>query len=254
MNGQRRARRTNLAPLHAPGESRHRLEETALEPLSDSKIIDSWRKNAAPWTTAIRDNQIESRVLVTNQAIIETIVARTPTSVLDIGCGEGWLVRALVARGIRAIGVDVVPGLIDAAKRAGAGEFHVASYEDIIKGGFQATVDVVVANFSLIGKESVDGLVQHASALLNPGGALVIQTLHPMMARGDLPYVDGWRSGSWAGFSDDFTDPAPWYFRTLAGWISLIVNENLRLVTVHEPLHPKSNLPASIIFVAEVAR
>jgi len=225
----------------------------ALEPLSDNKIIDSWRKNAAPWTTAVRDNQIESRVLVTNQAIVNTIVARAPTSVLDIGCGEGWLVRALVERRIRAIGVDVIPELIDQARRAGAGEFHVASYDDIIEQRFHATFDVVVANFSLIGKESVDGLVRHVSTLLAPDGALVIQTLHPMMARGDLPYVDGWRSGSWAGFSDAFTDPAPWYFRTLEGWISLIVSADLRLVTLHEPLHPKSNLPASIIFVAEVA-
>jgi 2-polyprenyl-3-methyl-5-hydroxy-6-metoxy-1,4-benzoquinol methylase len=224
----------------------------SLEPLSDDKIVESWRKNAAPWTAAVRDNRIESRVRVTNQAIIDAVMGRAPSSVLDIGCGEGWLVRALATRGIRAIGVDVVPDLIDRASRAG-GEFRVASYEDIIDRGFEATVDVAVANFSLIGKESVDGLVRRAPSLLTPGGALVVQTLHPLIACGELPYVDGWRAGSWGGFNDDFTDPAPWYFRTLEGWVALITGANLRLVEMREPLHPITGRPASVIFVAEVS-
>jgi SAM-dependent methyltransferase len=224
----------------------------SLEPLSDDKIVESWRKNAAPWTAAVRDNRIDSRVRVTNQAIVDAVVERAPSSVLDLGCGEGWLVRALSARGIRAIGVDVVPDLIDHARRAG-GEFRVASYEDIIDRGFEATVDVAVANFSLIGKESVDRLVRRAPSLLTAGGALVVQTLHPVIACGELPYADGWRAGSWSGFSDDFTDPVPWYFRTLEGWVALIASANLRLVEMREPLHPITALPASVIFVAEVS-
>jgi 2-polyprenyl-3-methyl-5-hydroxy-6-metoxy-1,4-benzoquinol methylase len=224
-----------------------------MDQLSDDKIVDSWRKNAAPWTAAVRDNRIESRVRVTNQAIVDAVAGRAPSSVLDIGCGEGWLVRALAARGIRAVGVDVVPELIDHARRAGDGEFSVASYEDIIDGGFEATVDVAVANFSLIGKESVDGLVRRAPSLLAPGGALVVQTMHPLIACGEPPYVDGWRAGSWSGFSDDFTDPAPWYFRTLERWVALITSANLRLVEMREPLHPITERPASVIFVAEVS-
>jgi 2-polyprenyl-3-methyl-5-hydroxy-6-metoxy-1,4-benzoquinol methylase len=224
-----------------------------MDQLSDDRIVESWRKNAAAWTAAVRDNRIESRVRVTNQAIVDAVVERAPASVLDIGCGEGWLVRALAARGIRAVGVDVVPELIDQARRAGDGEFSVVSYEDIIAGGFEATVDVAVANFSLIGKESVDGLVQRVPFLLASGGALVVQTMHPLIACGELPYVDGWRAGSWSGFSDDFTDPAPWYFRTLERWVALITSANLRLVEMREPLHPITERPASVIFVAEVS-
>jgi 2-polyprenyl-3-methyl-5-hydroxy-6-metoxy-1,4-benzoquinol methylase len=224
-----------------------------MDQLSDDKIVESWRKNAAPWTAAVRDNRIESRVHVTNQAIVDAVTARAPSSVLDVGCGEGWLVRALAARDIRAIGVDVVPELIDRARQAGGGEFRVASYEDIIERGFEASVDVVVANFSLIGKESVDGLVRRVPSLLAPGGALVVQTLHPLIACGELPYVDGWRAGSWSGFSDDFTDPAPWYFRTLEGWVALITSSKLRLVEMREPLHPITARPVSVIFVAEVS-
>ena len=220
-------------------------------PLSDTKIIDSWLKNAAPWTDAVRAGAIESRRLVTNQAIIDAVASYAPRTALDIGCGEGWLARALADRGIRMTGVDVVPELIEVAKRAGGGEFRVQSYESIAADGIDTSVDVAIANFSLIGKESVDGLVASISRLLVPGGVLIIQTLHPLAATGELPYEDGWRHGSWAGFSDAFTDPAPWYFRTIGTWVRLIAESGLRLIELREPLYPTTRKPASMILVAE---
>jgi 2-polyprenyl-3-methyl-5-hydroxy-6-metoxy-1,4-benzoquinol methylase len=199
----------------------------------------------------VRANQIESRTLVTNRAITDAVLSRSPQTVLDIGCGEGWLVRALGERGVRAIGVDVVPALIDQATRAGGGEFSVASYEQIAAGELDIVVDVVVANFALIGKESVEGIVRRAPTLLTGNGALIIQTLHPVVAGGTLPYEDGWRHGSWAGFSDEFSDPAPWYFRTLNSWKTLLGDAGFRSVEIREPMHPETGKPASVIFIAE---
>ena len=222
-----------------------------MDPLSDEKIVDSWHTNAAPWTAAVREQRIESRRLVTDGAIIDAVIRLQPRSVLDLGCGEGWLVRALAARGVpKTIGVDVIPALIDQARAAGGGEFHVASFEAIARDELQVTVDVVVANFALIGKESVDALIQSAPKLLNGGGALVIQTLHPVVAGGDLPKPEGWRGGAWAGVSDDFTDPAPWYFRTLETWVGLIASSGLMLTEMREPIHPTTNKPASVLFLA----
>lgn len=218
---------------------------------SDASIVDSWRKNASPWTDAVRGNQIESRTLVTNQAIIEAVLSRAPRTVLDIGCGEGWLVRSLAEHGVRATGVDVVRELIEQATRAGSGEYRVVSYEQIAAGELDIKVDMVVANFSLIGKESVEGVVRRAPQVLTEGGALVIQTLHPVVAGAGLPYEDGWRSGSWTGFSDEFSDPAPWYFRTLESWKSLLTAAGFRTIEVREPIHPGTGQPASVIFIAD---
>jgi 2-polyprenyl-3-methyl-5-hydroxy-6-metoxy-1,4-benzoquinol methylase len=222
--------------------------------LSDEKIIDSWHTNAVPWTAAVREQRIESRRLVTDRAVIDAVMSRRPASVLDVGCGEGWLVRALAARGVdRIIGVDVVPALIDQAGAAGRGEFRVASYEAIARGELQVTVDLAVANFALIGKEAVDALIKATPTLLRPGGALVVQTLHPVVACGELPYEDGWRAGSWTGFSDDFTDPAPWYFRRLESWVALIASSGMTLVEMREPIHPTTGKPASVVFIAVTA-
>jgi len=125
---------------------------------SDKKIVDSWMKNAKPWIVAIRDNEIESRSLITNKAIIDTILHKTPKTVLDIGCGEGWLSRELNKSGINTLGIDVVPELVDAANQNGGGIFKLVSYEELTQDAVKGKFDIIVCNFSLLGDESVTNI------------------------------------------------------------------------------------------------
>jgi len=217
---------------------------------TDAAILESWSRNATPWTSAVRSGEIESRTLVTNAAIVEAVRARAPRTGVDLGCGEGWLVRALPE--VEMVGVDAIDGLVDQARAAGGGEFRVLSYEQIAAGELALAADVAVANFSLIGHEAVDGLFAAAPTYLRAGGTLVVQTVHPMMACGDAHYVDGWRAGSWAGFSDDFQDAPPWYFRTISSWIALFERHGLRVVEMREPLHPRTGKPVSLIVAGEI--
>lgn len=80
--------------------------------------------------------------------------------------------RALSALGVRGVGVDVVPSLVEQAQQSGGGDFRVASYEDIAEGSLDLQVDLAVANFYQIGKESVDDLVGSLKRLLIPQAAL----------------------------------------------------------------------------------
>lgn len=111
------------------------------------------------------------------------------------------------------------------------------------------TLNPGLRQFASAKSESVEGVLNAVPALLNPNGAFIVQTLHPVIACGDLPYRDGWREGSWAGFSDDFTDPAPWYFRTLESWVKLFTDNGLQFNELQEPLHPATGKPASVILI-----
>ena len=221
------------------------------DPFNDAKIVDSWHENALAWIVAVREGCIESR-RITDRAIVDAIVSRSPRSILDIGCGEGWLVRQATARNIRAIGVDVVPALIVAARQAGIGDFRVASYEEVATGKLHVSVDVVVCNFSLLGKESVEGVFRAVPSLLNSRGSFIVQTLHPVAACGDLPYRDGWREASWAGCGTGFSGPAPWYFRTLESWRALFTENGFHVCEIVEPVHPTTRKPVSVILVGTI--
>ena len=86
---------------------------------------------------------------------------------------------------------------------------------------------------------------------LSAAGYLIVQTLHPVAACGENAYRDGWRPGSWLGFSSEFSDPAPWYFRTLESWIFLLRKSGFELVECREPTLPEGTAPSSVIFVGK---
>jgi len=122
---------------------------------------------------------------------------------------------------------------------------------DGVVSGFIGGGTVVSGDAEFKGMLRIDG--HFTGRVRSEKGALIVQTLHPLVATGDLPYVDGWRTGSWAGFSADFTDPAPWYFRTIESWVRLFSESGFHILEVREPLHPKTQKPASALFIAEVS-
>ncbi len=61
----------------------------------ERQIIRSWNANAKPWAKAIQAASIQSRNLVTDRASVDAVSSVGPGRVLDIGCGEGWLARAM---------------------------------------------------------------------------------------------------------------------------------------------------------------
>ena len=216
----------------------------------EQNIIQSWHANADKWIRLIDSNGIESRKLVTNKAILDAILSKKPSSVLDIGCGEGWLVKELHDHGIAVGGMDVIPGLIKKAKEKVAGEFHVASYEDVASNNitFSNPFDAIVINFALLGKESTENLLSSLPRYLPEKGKLFIQTLHPYDRKQLNDYSTGWKQGSWDGLGDHFTDAYAWYFRTLEDWLLLLDRSGFSKVLMTETIHPHTGQLVSIIF------
>ena len=221
----------------------------------EAEIIRSWHINAQPWTEALRAQSIPSRKLVTDQAIIDALCSVAPRRVLDIGCGEGWLARALDRLGMEVLGIDAVGPLIAEAKRLGPGDYEVRSYEDLAAGALhRGSFDAAVCNFSLLGESSVESLIGSVGRYLNDPGYFVVQTLHPVAACGNHPYRDGWRPGSWAGFAPAFSAPAPWFFRTSASWYAMLRRCGFDVLECREPTARDATAPSSIIYICEQRR
>lgn len=247
FTGMRCLINNSALPLCLMAKTCHTMNNSALE----NQILACWQQNASPWIDAIQHDAIASRRLVTNRAITECIVNLHPQSVLDIGCGEGWLTHTLCQHGIAATGVDATPSLIDFARTRREGTYHVLRYDQLTTVSAPARFDLAVCNFSLLGEESTEQVFSAVARLLKPSGFFVIQTLHPTSVDVAQLHEDGWRDGSWEGFSADFRNPAPWYFRTTATWLSLFTRHGFSQPEIIEPLHPQSGQPASLILTGQ---
>ncbi len=217
--------------------------------VNEALLRQRWRRHSDAWIDAVRARRIPSRVTVTDQALVDAILDYRPDTLLDLGCGEGWLARRLAPLGIEVTGIDAAPDLIDAARQAGGGLFMVAGYDALPAA--LGTFAMAVSNFALLGKEPVEYLFANLPPLL-PGGHFIVQTLHPLVACGEQLYRDGWRQDSWAAFSAAVAEPPPWYFRTLESWVRLFGAHGLRLLETREPRTPATGQPASVIFIAAV--
>ena len=215
-----------------------------------TQLRRSWVANAATWTETVRNHAIESRRVVTDAAIVTAVLDQHPQRALDAGCGEGWLARALAAHGVEVTGFDASLPLLEEARRLGGATFHAASYEEVAANPslLGAGFDVVVASFSLL-EEDVAALLRALRELLSPQGRVIVQTVHPVVAAGDAGYEDGWRTETFAAIPGQWSEPMPWYFRTLSSWTRLFADAGYALVEIREPMYPDRPAPASIIFV-----
>jgi SAM-dependent methyltransferase len=203
--------------------------------MSTDRLRRSWIANAAAWRDAVRERRIESRRVATDAAIVDAVLALQPRTLLDLGCGEGWLARALAAQGVEVTGVDASPDLVAAARDLGGGAFHVLAYDELST--LDAHFDVAVANFSLF-EETLPAL---------PADALVIQTIR------DEGSEDGWRVETFAAMEGEWREPMPWYFRTIASWTRMLEENGWSVTETREPLHPETGQPLSVIFICRTS-
>ncbi|MBK1668381.1 hypothetical protein CKO28_10075 [Rhodovibrio sodomensis] len=223
-----------------------------------------WDANARAWTRAVRERRIASRTAGTDAALLDTLARLAPGRLLDAGCGEGWLIRALrqFLPACRTIGVDGAPALVAAARAADpVGSYHHLTYDALAAGAWRRDpvlaerladpLDAVVFNYALFDRQ-VGRTLQAARGLLAPGGALVIQTLPPC-----APGAEGWRTEDFAGFSGGLGGglgggwvPMRWYARSRPAWDSALAEAGLKADT--DPPVPDADA-LSLLLVARAA-
>lgn len=203
-----------------------------------------WNENVEQWIQVIDSMAIDSRH-VTNPALVQTIQDNQLKSVLDVGCGEGWLARSL-PKEIHYTGIDGSEGLVNTARVRSQHLFETVSYADLKSKNWRPrnNVEGVVFNFSLLDEE-VGSLLKSVSEFLTPQGKIIIQTIHPCFK---LPvYQDGWFTEDFKTMSVDFNNVMPWYGRRLSSWMTKFEASQLQLHQLREP--QGDALPTSIIFV-----
>ena len=124
---------------------------------------------------------------------------------LELGCGEGRVVRDLVQRGHNVVGLELSTTLVRYAAEADATSWYVQGNASALPFS-EDSFELVVAYNSLMDIEDMPGAVLETARVLRPGGRLCISVTHPLNDAGaftepeaDAPFVI---EGSYLGTRD----------------------------------------------------
>ena len=154
--------------------------------------------------------------------------------VLDAGCGEGYLARALAARGARVTGIDLsarLVGLARARDPGGSIDYQVADLSrprPAAAGLFDAAACYLV----LSDVRDYRGFAATRAASLAPGGRLVLALNNPYSAVTDRHVTDYFDHGAVSRYRGlwEIGIRACYHHRTLENYLDAFHAGGLRLV------------------------
>jgi SAM-dependent methyltransferase len=169
-------------------------------------------------------------------------------SVLDAGCGTGYLSKKLHDRGAVVTGVDLAERMIEIARGDHPGiDFRVDSYTELSTVG-DGEFDLVVANYFLMDTPDLEATMRAFASVLKPGGAAVLVFSHPCFPQGtatmsedgrqvsyhwDFPYFERRKCADppWGHFKSEFL----WFHRPLSDYWKAFVTAGFVVVGFEEP-------------------
>ena len=176
---------------------------------------------AKRYAALVRDGALKSIVGPLAERLLGIAGEVEGVRVLDAGCGEGHLARALARRGARVLAIDVSARLIELARRADPGgglsiEYAVADLSQPLP-RFQGTMALVLCNLVLDDIADHRGFAASMAEVLESHGRLVLSLNNSYSAvlRGKVAnyFVSG-AVGTYAGLRGAGID-VPFHHRTL---------------------------------------
>jgi SAM-dependent methyltransferase len=110
------------------------------------------------------------------------LLSRVQSPVLDVGCGPGRHVAALLEAGHAVLGIDVSVAAVAAAVKRGAPAVRASVFDDVPASGAWATALLLDGNIGIGGDPPV--LLDRVHALLAPGGTVLVELDGPGIQAG----------------------------------------------------------------------
>lgn len=105
--------------------------------------------------------------------------------VLDVGCGPGRHVATLASWGVPALGIDIAPVAVDAARGRGASALRRSVFDRIPGAGRWASALLLDGNVGIGGDPAA--LLARVASLLRPAGPILVEIAAPETPIRNLP-------------------------------------------------------------------
>ena len=168
--------------------------------MANEAMKDNWVAGGERW--AANERLIDSSFTKVTEAIVAAADLGGATRVLDVGCGTGTLLEAALAADAAAVGVDISPPMVEAAKRRVPEATVVvadAQTADLLAEAPGVPFDRVVSRFGVMFFDDPVAAFENIRAACAPGAelafacwrseetAVFMSGLAPLAARMDIP-------------------------------------------------------------------
>ena len=219
--------------------------------MSDSEreeTRDLWNRVADDWRMQVGDEGDGNRLLNSDPVLWQFAGDVNGLTVLDAGCGTGYLSRKLHDRGARVMGIDFSERMIEIARAHNPDiDFRVDSCAEL-RTIDDAHFDLVIANYVLMDTPDLHGTMLAFYRVLKPNGVAVLVFSHPCFPQGraivsddgeavrydwHFPYFEQRQciDPPWAHFTAEFI----WFHRPLSDYWKAFRAAGFVVVEFEEP-------------------
>lgn len=186
------------------------------------QVRSSWDSKAKDWRSQVGDEGDWNRRLCSDPVLFELLGKVRHKSILDAGCGTGYLTDKLERMGADVVGVDLSSEMISTARQHYPDhDFRVddcSSLSTVDDG----EMDVVVSNYVLMDTPDLPAAIRAIFRVLRPKGIAVVVFSHPCFPQSSARVnADETISYDWqhSYYAESQQQDAPWkHFKTDFIW------------------------------------
>ena len=219
---------------------------------ADKEVRDLWNKVAADWEIQVGEDGDSNRILNSDPVLWQFAGEVRDLSVLDAGCGTGYLSRKLAAKGAIVTGIDLSEKMIAIAKEKSAIEdFQIDFYVDDCSKLEKLAAryfDLIVTNYVLMDAPDLEGTLNTFNRVLKLDGNAVLIFSHPCFPQGKSKVSDNGEEVNYSwNFSyferhqcieppwKHFTAEFIWFHRPLSDYWKAFKSSGFEIVDFEEP-------------------
>lgn len=224
--------------------------------------IDVWERNAAWWQSQFTqgaDVEYEEQII----PLALDLLSGT-RRVLDLGCGEGQVARAVARReGSGVVGVEPAWAQVRVAAERGGDVAYARGRGEALPfpdGAFDAVVTCLVLEHT----DDIVPVIGEVARVLEPGGRFVLFTNHPLFQTPGSGWIDDqvldppeqyWRVGDYLTETVtleqvDAEVVLPFAHRTLSSYVNALAGAGLLVTRMDEPAPPAGFLAHDVHYAA----
>ena len=208
----------------------------------------AWDGIAADWDIQVGEDGDKNRIFNSDPVLWGFAGDVSGLTVLDAGCGTGYLSRKLDQRGANVVGVDFSEKMIEIAMTKAPGlDFRVDSCSELATVD-DGSVDMVIGNYMLMDTPDLEGAVNAFRRVLRDRGLAIMIFCHPCFPQArasasagqeetayhwNFNYFDRQKrvDPPWAHFSSEFI----WFHRSLSDYWKAFKMAGLDILEFEEP-------------------